>query len=323
MNLSGTPTGRVAIQVSPPVISQHTEVTSDKSVSSLVRQLGLVQNSQRQLLKQTPNKAEAKAGDFLSELSKKLAERASGTDMTDNCAARQALKPWQLELANNKAAYAQSASSREAAEIKEDARVATALNAEAAEKAKQKAAEAEKANKTPVALKLDTNGIPLPPPPPPPVSNIPQKLFSPTSGMNNKATAGQQGKKAPDKSLQAEVLGELAAKLAKRAGNASLTDNTPAGQVQKPWQVELARAKAEFANSAEERKAAEVKEEARVAAALNAEAAEKAKQKAADIEKANREPVTLTLDANGIPLPPPPPPPPVNHIPGKLFNQTK
>jgi hypothetical protein len=268
-------------------------------------------------LKQNPEKA-----DFLTALKERLAERASGAGMAEGDHTSQALKPWQVELAKAKAEFASSAPERKTAEAKEEARVAAALNAEAAEKAKQKAAEAEKASKAPVTLKLDANGIPLPPPPPP-MNPVPQKLVNPTRGMN-KVAAGEQGKKSPDRSVQDAVLDELARKLAKRAGNASVVDMNPTGQVLKPWQVELAKVKAEFANSAPARKANEAKEDARVAAALNAEAAEKEKQKAAEAEKANRVPVTLKLDANGIPLPPPPPPPPsVNHIPREKFSQTK
>jgi hypothetical protein len=147
----------------------------------------------------------------------------------------------------------------------------------------------------------------------------PQKFVNISRGMN-KMVAGEQGKKSSEKSVQDAVLGELARKLAERAGNASVVDITPADQVLKPWQLELARVKAEFANSAPERKVAEAKEEARVAAALNAEAAEKDKQKAVEAEKAKRAPVTFKLDANGIPIPPPPA---VNHIPTQKFIQTK
>ncbi|WP_164671260.1 hypothetical protein [Pectobacterium brasiliense] len=45
--------------------------------------------------------------------------------------------------------------------------MASVINAEVVEKAKQKAAEAEKAKKSSVVLKTDVNDIPSPPPPPP------------------------------------------------------------------------------------------------------------------------------------------------------------
>lgn len=84
-----------------------------------------------------------------------------------------------------------------------------------------------------------------------------------------------------------------------------MRERSHTSQALKPWQMELERARAKFANSVPEREAAEAKEAARVAAAVKAEAAEEAKQKAAEAEKANRIPVTLKLGANGIPLPPP------------------
>lgn len=312
---SGAIAGYVAVQTSPTVMSKHAEL----NLSPLARCVRQVQNNHRQLLIQNPEKA-----DFLTVLKEKLAERAGGVGMTEGNHTSQTLKPWQVELAKAKAEFANSAPERKAAEAKEDKRVADALNAEAAENAKQKAAEAEKASKAPVALKLDVNGVPLPPPPPPPPMNpAPQKFVNISCGMN-KMVAGEQGKKSSEKSVQDAVLGELARKLAERAGNVSVVDITLTDQVLKPWQLELARVKAEFANSAPERKMAEAKEEARVAAALNAEAAEKDKQKAVEAEKAKRAPVTFKLDANGIPIPPPPPPPPaVNHIPTQKFIQTK
>ncbi|WP_039487488.1 hypothetical protein, partial [Pectobacterium parvum] len=48
--------------------------------------------------------------------------------------------------------------------------------------------------------------------------------------------------------------------------------------------------------------------EARMKSATNAESVDKAKQKTAGVEKANKSPVILKMDAKSIPLPPPPPP---------------
>lgn len=104
--------------------------------------------------------------DLIKDLTAALAKRVGKTN-SEIKSPLEALKPWQKELAELKQAYERAAPQREIAEAKEEARVTIALKAEAAEKAKMKATEAEKENKPVAALKLDAKGIPLPPPPPP------------------------------------------------------------------------------------------------------------------------------------------------------------
>ncbi|WP_224717759.1 hypothetical protein [Pectobacterium versatile] len=247
-------------------------------------------------------------GGLLAELSAKLAKRAGAENIMDKKTPPQELKPWQKELAEQKAAYARAASDREASEAKEEARVASAIKAEAVEKAKQKAAEAERVNKLLVTLKVDARGIPLPPPPPLSRSLSYPSVLSNRTGTSDNINANKLGNKgAQVKGLQDDLFAELSAKLAKRrAGAENIMDEKTTSQAQTPWEKEIAENREAYARAAPDRAASEAKEEARVALALKAEAVEKAKQKAAEAEKANKSSVILKMDANGIPLPPSP-----------------
>ncbi|HEJ7043061.1 TPA: hypothetical protein SMF55_004866 [Serratia liquefaciens] len=307
MNIFREPTGAAAVKNTALVTPKDFDSNNGKNLSKLSSNLTQVQNNS-QSLKSKESMDCPKNNGLLDELAAKLASRA---DIAEKKSTEGALKPWQKELAEQKETYARAAHDREAAETKEEARVTAALNAEAAEKAKQKADEVKRANRTSaVTLKMDANGIPLPPPPPPPGGNILQKFFALIKGAK-KITADEPSKSGgdgtTDKRLMANLLDELAIKLARRADGAAIKGEKPLGEGLKPWQKELAEQKETYARAAHDREAAEAKEEARVTAALNAEAAEKAHQKANEVERANRVPIPLKLDENGIPVPPPPP----------------
>lgn len=273
------------------------DINKGKMASPVVCNLARIQNSPDRLCKQE---------DFVADLKRALANRKIGVEAGDMKSDTQALKPWQRELAQQKEAYARSAPEREAAEAKEEERVRVALKAEEAEKAKQKAAEAEKVNRPVVPLKLDAKGVPLPPPPP---VNMPGKKpdNSIVAAKANVHNARKQ--EAEIKHRQEDLIKDLTAALAKRTGKIS-SEIKPSFETLKPWQKELAELKLAYERSAPQREIAEAKEEARVTIALKAEAAEKAKMKAAKAEKENKPIAALKLDAKGIPLPPPPPPPP-------------
>lgn len=106
---------------------------------------------------------------------------------------------------------------------------------------------------------------------------------------------------------QGDFVADLKQALANRKSGVEAGDIKSDTQALNPWQRELMQRKEAYARSEPEREAAEAKEEKRVRAALNAEKAETAKQKAAEVEKANRPVASLKLDAKGVPLPPPPP----------------
>ncbi|WP_224554378.1 hypothetical protein [Pectobacterium versatile] len=241
-------------------------------------------------------------GGLLAELSAKLAKRAGAENIMDKKTPPQELKPWQKELAEQKAAYARAASDREASEAKEEARVASAIKADAVEKAKQKAAEAERVNKLLVTLKVDANGIPVPPPLPP---SLPSRSLSCPPVLSNR-TASSHNTDTFKRKMNS-VMAELLAEQARRAGAGAenIMDKKIPPQELKPWQKELAEQKAAYARAASEREASEAKEEARVASVINAEVVEKAKQKAAEAEKAKKSSVVLKTDVNDIPSPPP------------------
>ncbi|MFU9135381.1 hypothetical protein [Erwinia tasmaniensis] len=226
----------------------------------------------------------------------------------------------QLEIYESKMKYKQLESERKIAEDKEEARVAAALEAEA----KQKAAEVEAAaaaSRAPVPLKLDAKGIPLPPPPPPPVGNFPQKLPTPINAVTNK-TARVPGKSNPtgpaDNFFQKQLVDELKNKLLlRRADQGNITDTnttdpllmtTTDGPLPE-WKRELAEQKMLYARDADRRKAAEAKEEARVARNIEEEEEKsriESQQKAAEAAKAAEVRNALVQrDERGIPLPPP------------------
>ncbi|QQG28570.1 hypothetical protein JFY74_00350 [Pectobacterium carotovorum] len=231
---------------------------------------------------------------LIDELSAKLEKRAGAENIMDKKTTIQELKPWQKELAEQKAEYARGKSGREAADAKEEARVASAIKAEKAKQEAAKAAEVERVNKLLVPLKMDAKGIPLPPPPPPSRTlSCPPVLSKRTASSHNTDTF-----KRKMNSVMAELLAEQARRAG--AGAENIMDKKMPPQELKPWQKELAEQKAAYA-----RAASEAKEEARVASVINAEVVEKAKQKAAEAEKAKKSSVVLKTDVNGIPLPPP------------------
>ncbi|UVD97656.1 MULTISPECIES: hypothetical protein [Pectobacterium] len=244
---------------------------------------------------------------LIDELSAKLAKRAGAENIMDKNTPPQELKPWQKELAEERAAYARGKSGREAADAKEETRVASAIKAKKAKQEAAKAAETERVNKLLVPLKMDAKGIPLPPPPPLSRSLSYPLVLSNRTGTSDNINANKLGNKgAQVKGLQDDLFAELSAKLAKRAGTENIIDEKTTSQAQKPWEKELAEHRETYARAASDRAASEAKEEARVALALKAEAVEKEKQKAAEAEKANKSSVILKMDANGIPLPPSP-----------------
>src|SRR5471030_2018641 len=295
----------VTAQMPHQIASKQSDLNKSESTSQTVRNLTWIQNSPNRMYKQE---------DFLAELNNKLASRKSSVKSIDKKPIDQALKPWQKELAELKQAHERSAPDREAAEAKEEARVTTALIAEAAEKAKQEAAKAEKAVKPIATLKFDVKGIPLPPPPP---MNMPPKFFNNSNVVNKANVQNTEFKGSEVKNLHAELIKDITAKLAKRASETGIAKK-PTIEALKPWQKELAELKKAHERSAPDREAAEAKEEARVTTALIAEAAEKAKQEAAKAEKAVKPIATLKFDVKGIPLPPPPP----MNMPPKFFNNS-
>ncbi|MBN3262825.1 hypothetical protein H5A43_06675, partial [Pectobacterium brasiliense] len=160
---------------------------------------------------------------FITELSAKLAKRAGKENiMGENTS--QGLKPWQKELAEQKAAYARAEPERETSEAKEEARVALALaEAKASKEVKQNAIEAEKASKPLVPLKMDGRGIPLPPPPPPPPPPLSRALSYP-SALSNRSVDKSDNKGAQVNSLQKALYAELSGVLAKRRGKENIMD---------------------------------------------------------------------------------------------------
>ncbi|TFZ48694.1 hypothetical protein E5C26_20360 [Serratia proteamaculans] len=310
MTILRGPIGAAVVKTSSPVTPKDSDSNNGKNLRKLFNNLTQVQNNS-QSLKSKANVDCSKNNGLLDELATKLAKRAGDADIAEKKTIGGELKPWQKELVEQKETYARSVYDRQAAETKEEARVTAALNAEAAEKAKKKANEAERANRAPVTLKMDANGIPLPPPPP--GIHVSQKLFASINEFKKIAVCDPRKRGADgtdgttNKPLMANLLDELAIKLAKRADVAGIEGEKPFEGELKPWQKELAEQKETYVRSAYDREAAEAKEEARVTAALNAEAAEKTKKKANEAERANRAPVILKMDENGIPLPPPPP----------------
>lgn len=282
---------KVSVQIPQQILAKQSDLNKTKSTSEMARNLTRVQNSPDRLSNQE---------DLFAELKSKLASRKIGVGGSEKISFVQELKSWQKELIEQKKAYALKAPDREAAEKKEEARVATALNIEAAEKAKLKASEVCKVNTPVIQLKLDANGIPLPPPPP---MIMPMKSINITRAVNKPNAQKNQPKRS--ESL-VELTKELTAKLAKRGGEMNIM-NKPALEKLKPWQKELYESQQSYKNSAPDRLAAEAKEEKRVAAALRAEAAEKIKQQSAAAQNSNKAIAALKLDENGIPLPPPPP----------------
>lgn len=282
---------KISVQMPQQILAKQSELNKSKSTSHMVRNLTRIQNSPDRLCKQE---------DLLAELKSKLASRKSDVGGSEKISFVQTLKSWQRELIEQKEAYARAAPDRKAAEIKEEARVTTALNIETAEKAKLKASEARKVNGPVTLLKLDAKGIPLPPPPP---MIMPMKLINSTSAVNKPNVQNTKFKRSE---IQVELTKELTAKLVKRASEMDIMKK-PTIEMLKPWQKELSELKQSYINSAPDRLAAENKEEARVMAALHAEAAEKIKQKSAEAENSNKPIAVLKLDEKGIPLPPPPP----------------
>lgn len=282
---------QVSVQTPQQILAKQSDLNKTKNTSEMARNLTRVQNSPDRLSNQE---------DLFAELKSKLASRKIGVGGSEKISFVQELKSWQKELIEQQKAYALKAPDREAAEKKEEARVATALNIEAAEKAKLKASEVCKVNTPAIQLKLDANGIPLPPPPP---MIMPMKSINITRAVNKPNAQKNQPKRS--ESL-VELTKELTAKLAKRADEMKIM-NKPTLEGLKPWQKELYESQQSYINSAPDRLAAEAKEEKRVAAALQAEAAEKIKQQSAAAENSNKPIAALKLDENGIPLPPPPP----------------
>lgn len=283
------------VQISPQQALHQSDVKQGKYTSQVVNNLARVKNSPDRFCKQE---------DFLADLKSALMNRKKEGEGSDKKPVDQQQKPWQRELTEQKEAYARSEPERKAAEAKEDARVRVALKAEEVDKAKLKAAEAEKANRPVVPLKLDGKGVPLPPPPP---VNIPAKILNNSNVVGKSNVHHVKRQQVEMKNRQADLMKDLASTLAKRAGKTS-SGTKSIVETLKPWQQELAKSKLDYEKLAPERKIAESQEDTRVTMALNAEAAEKAKMKAAEAEKNNKPIAALTLDAKGIPLPPPPPP---------------
>lgn len=157
-----------------------------------------------------------------AELSDVLAKRRGKENITyESTASTQ--KPWVMEIAEQRKAYALAAPEREASEAKEEARVALALaEAKAVKEVKQNAIEAEKVNRSPVIFKMDEKGIPLPPPPPPPPLSRSQSY---PSALSNRSVDKSDSKGAQANSLQKALYAELSGVLAKRRGKENIMDD--------------------------------------------------------------------------------------------------
>lgn len=241
---------------------------------------------------------------YFNELKERLFSRRNSSEDI-NLILEDHFKPtWFQELIKSKVTYAQAKTERIALEKKEEIRIDMALAAEKKEKEKialAEQAEAEKISMIIANTKRDEKGIPIPPPPPP--------LTNTTSSWQEKRSADPKAtSRSKDASVSKErqnaVIEELKLKLNKR----SFAPPVFSGKGLKPWQHDLVKAVKRHEETRPEREAAEKKEEARVANAFAAEAAEKEKKAAA--EKAEAERISQVVantkrDDNGIPLPPP------------------